>query len=29
MLLVNKIKARFCEDLSKLKIGLWGLSFKP
>ena len=27
--LVNKIKERFGKDLSNLKFGLWGLSFKP
>ncbi|MGL6298367.1 MAG: UDP-glucose dehydrogenase family protein [Methanobacteriaceae archaeon] len=29
MLLVNKIINRFGKDLSNLKIGIWGLSFKP
>ncbi|KZX16039.1 UDP-glucose 6-dehydrogenase TuaD [Methanobrevibacter cuticularis] len=29
MVLVNKIKEKFGEDLSNLSFGLWGLSFKP
>ncbi|MBZ9570439.1 UDP-glucose/GDP-mannose dehydrogenase family protein [Methanobrevibacter sp. TMH8] len=29
MVIVNKIKEKFGKDLSNLRFGLWGLSFKP